>query len=51
MEYGLNTFNAAVCDYSLGACNRFDPDGGMTDEVGAILKSLENVYGSTAHFK
>ena len=51
VEYGLNTFNAAVRDYSLGACERFNPLGWMCDEAGAIIKSLENVYGSEIHTK
>ena len=51
VEYGLTTFNEAVREFSHNACKEFNPGGWMADEAGAILKSLEIVYGHDIHSK
>ena len=51
VEYGLTKFNEAVSHFSKNECPRFDPQGWMSDESGAILAALENVYGEEIHTK
>ena len=51
VEYGLTNFSEAVRQFSKNECPRFDPDGWMSDESGAILAALETVYGAEIHTK
>ena len=51
VEFGFNTFNKAVKQFSNGITEAFNPAGWMSDESGAILGGLENVYGMDIHKK
>ena len=49
VEHGLRTFNEAIKSFSKGTIDTFDPAGWMSDESGAILAALENIYGADVH--
>ena len=50
VEYGLIKFKR-LCIFSKNECPKFDPQGWMSDESGAILAALERVYGEQIHTK
>ena len=46
---GLQHFNEALKIFTEGKCDKFNPEGWMSDEAGSLIKAMDTVYGQSIH--